>query len=75
MIFTSFIYSNRTTSYAVLHLAGEDKEAPQVRVVFEGEMKKRFEAIKRYYGLEKNADLVRLLITLRYEELKKEGKI
>jgi hypothetical protein len=58
----------------VLHLIDE-KEAPQVRVVFEGEMRKRFEAVKRYYGLEKNADLVRLLVTLRYEELKKEGKI
>jgi len=53
----------------------EEKEAPQVRVVFEGEMRKRFESVKRYYGLEKNADLVRLLVTLRYEELKKEGKI
>ncbi|MGF3573542.1 MAG: hypothetical protein ACQXXG_09020 [Candidatus Bathyarchaeia archaeon] len=53
----------------------DKNEAPQVRVVFEGEMRKRFEAVKRYYGLEKNADLVRLLVTLKYEELKKEGKI
>lgn len=53
----------------------KESQSPQVRVVFEGEMRKRFESIKRYYGLEKNADLVRLLVTLRYEELKKEGKI
>jgi hypothetical protein len=53
----------------------EESNAPQVRVVFEGEMRKRFETVKRYYGLEKNADLIRLLITLRYEELKKEGKL
>lgn len=53
----------------------EESEPPQVRVIFEGEMRKRFESVKRYYGLEKNADLIRLLVTLRYDELKKEGKI
>jgi hypothetical protein len=54
----------------------EEKSAPpQVRVVFDGEIRKRFEAVKRYYGVERNADLIRLLVTLRYEELKKEGKI
>jgi len=51
----------------------EEKEnkAPQVRVVFDGEMKKRFLAVKRHYGLEKNADLIRLLVTLKYEEITK----
>jgi hypothetical protein len=48
---------------------------PQVRVVFEGEMRKKFESVKRYYGLEKNADLIRLLVTLKYEDLKKDGRI
>ena len=52
---------------------GEDKV--QLGVVLEGVVKKRFEAIKRYYGLEKNADLVRVLLIDKYEELKKEGKI
>jgi len=45
------------------------KEKPQVRVVFEGEMAKRFEAVKNFYGLQKNADLIRLLVTLKYEEI------
>ena len=40
-----------------------------VRVLFEGEMAKRFEAVKRFYGLAKNADLLRLLVTLKYEEI------
>jgi hypothetical protein len=52
-----------------------NKEAPQVRVVFQGELKKRFEAIKGYYCIENNAEMVRLLVTLKYEDLKKEGRI
>jgi hypothetical protein len=54
---------------------GTNKEAPQVRVVFQGELKKRFEAIKSYYCIENNAEMVRLLVTLKYEDLKKEGQI
>ena len=50
----------------------KEREKTQLGVMLEGEMKKRFEAIKQYYGLEKNADLIRLLITLRYEEILKE---
>jgi len=46
-----------------------EKKPPQVRVVFEGDMQRRFEAIKDHYGMKKNADLVRLLITLKYEDL------
>jgi len=46
-------------------------KSEQVRVVFEGEMGKRFEAVKRHYGLQKNADLIRLLVTLKYEEITK----
>jgi hypothetical protein len=53
----------------------DQDEESQVRVVFQGDLRKRFEAVKRYYSLENNAELVRLLVTLRYEELKKEGKI
>lgn len=48
------------------------KETYNVRVLLEGEMAKRFEAVKRFYGLQKNADLVRLLITLKYEDITKE---
>ncbi len=52
-----------------------NQDAPQVRVVFQGELKKRFDAIKRYYCIEGNAEMVRLLISLKYEDLKKEGKV
>ena len=41
----------------------------QIGVTLEGPVKKRFEAIKAHYGLQKNADLVRLLITQECEEL------
>ena len=47
----------------------EKKESKQVAVMLEGEVKKRFDAIKSHYGLAKNADLLRLLITLKCEEL------
>ena len=47
----------------------EKKESKQVAVSLAGDVKKRFNAIKDYYGLEKNADLIRLLITLKHEEL------
>lgn len=47
------------------------EKPPQVRVVFEGEMAKRFNTVKRFYGLQRNADLVRLLVTLKYEEISK----
>jgi hypothetical protein len=42
---------------------------PQVRVVFDGIMRERFEKVKRYYGLQKNADLIRLLVTEKHEKL------
>ena len=40
-----------------------EKTKVQIGVVFEGEVKTKFEKIKKYYGLQKNADLVRLLVT------------
>lgn len=43
-------------------------EPRQARVEFKGELGKRFEAIKRYYCITNNAELVRLLVTLRYED-------
>src|SRR5271157_4176361 len=49
------------------------EKPPQVRVVFEGEMRHRFENVKKFYGLAKNADLIRLLVTQKFEELKKEN--
>ncbi len=52
-----------------------NEDAPQVRVVFQGELKKRFDAIKRHYCIEGNAEMVRLLVALKYEDLKKEGKV
>jgi hypothetical protein len=51
------------------------EKPPQVRVVFADEMKDRFDNVKKFYGLQKNADLVRLLVTQKFEELKKQGSI
>jgi hypothetical protein len=46
----------------------EDKQV-QFRLALEGEMAVRFNRIKKKYGLESNADLVRLLITNEYERI------
>ncbi len=48
----------------------QEKEPTQLAARLEGEMKRKFDAIKGYYGFEKNADLLRLLITQKFEELK-----
>jgi hypothetical protein len=45
-------------------------EEVQVRIVLQGEMAKKFNLIKRHYGLESNADLVRLLITMEHERIR-----
>lgn len=45
------------------------EEEVQVRIILEGEMARKFNRIKKRYGLESNADLVRLLITLEYDRL------
>jgi hypothetical protein len=46
----------------------------QVRLVLEGEMAGRFLKIKEKYGLENNAEVVRLLITMEYEKITKNKK-
>jgi len=45
------------------------KEGYNVRVSLEGEMATKFTVVKKFYGLRKNADLLRLLITLSYERI------
>jgi len=46
-----------------------EPEQIQVRLVLEGEMATRFNRIKKKYGLESNADVVRLLITMEYDRI------
>ncbi len=65
--------NNTKKAHGVIKMT--NKDAPQVRVVFQGELKKRFDAIKHYYCIEGNSEMVRLLVSLKYEELKKEGKV
>ncbi len=48
---------------------------PQVKVIFDGELQEKFEAVKRHFGVRNNTDLLRLLITMKYDELKKAGEI
>jgi hypothetical protein len=45
------------------------QETSQVRVEMEGELQKRFEILKKYYGLENNTELVRVLINEKYKQL------
>jgi len=46
------------------------EEGPiHVKVVLQGEMARRFLAIKKRFGLESNAEVIRLLITLEYEKI------
>ena len=45
------------------------KKDYNVRVLLEGDMATKFETIKKFYGLKKNADLLRLLVTLAYERI------
>lgn len=47
----------------------DNPEQVQVRLVLEGEMAARFSTVKKKYGLETNADVVRLLITMEYDRI------
>jgi hypothetical protein len=51
----------------------EKNKIMQLRVPLKGEMKTRFLKLKDRFGFESNTDLIRLLITEKYDELKKEG--
>jgi len=51
-----------------------DKDIIRLGLTLEGEMLKRFLAIKRKWGLESNADVVRLLITREYEKIMESQK-
>jgi len=53
----------------------DENSPPQVKVVFDGDLQKKFEAVKSHYGVRNNSDLIRLLITSKYDELKKTGEI
>lgn len=48
---------------------------PQVKVVFDGELQEKFEVVKRHFGVRNSSDLIRMLITSKYDELKKAGEI
>jgi hypothetical protein len=47
----------------------EDQETIRIGLTLEGEMKKRFLAIKKQWGLENNTDVVRMLITREHEKI------
>jgi hypothetical protein len=49
-------------------MSNDDKPV-QFRLKLEDEMAQRFNFIKKHYGLESNADLVRLLITMEFNDL------
>ncbi len=41
----------------------------RISIVLQGEIAKKFEAIKRRYGFESSADLFRLLVSEKYDEM------
>ncbi|MGD6850717.1 MAG: hypothetical protein ACQCN6_01500 [Candidatus Bathyarchaeia archaeon] len=49
----------------------EDKSG--VKVVFEGEMLEKVNALKSYYGVQSNAELIRILVKDRARQLKVEA--
>lgn len=51
--------------------AKKERETIQVRVLLEGELLEKVEAIRKYYGLVHYADLVRLLFNEKYNQLPK----
>jgi len=50
-----------------------EEEKIQIRLDLEGELAKKFNAIKRDKGLENNTDVIRLLITEASKEIPKEA--
>ena len=53
----------------------ERKGPPSATVVFEGELEKRVEALRMHYGIKNYTELIRMLITTKYDELKKAGEL
>ena len=47
----------------------------QLKVQLEEDAEKRLEAIKKYYGLTKNAPAIRIIIKREFDRLKTEKKI
>lgn len=46
-----------------------DKDKLQVRVEFEGLLLEKVEALKKYYGVQSNAELVRVLVNEKARQL------
>jgi hypothetical protein len=53
----------------------ERKGAPSAKIVFEGDLQKRVDALRNHYGIKNYSELIRMLITARYDELRKTGEI
>jgi hypothetical protein len=49
----------------------KEKDKIRIGLTLEGEMLKRFLAIKNKWGIESNADVIRFLITQEYEKIVK----
>jgi hypothetical protein len=52
-------------------MSEEKEKRIRIGLTLEGEMLKRFLAIKRSWGVESNADIIRMLITREYEKIVK----
>ncbi len=45
----------------------------QVNVELEEDLKRKIEALKKYYGIQNNAELIRVLVNEKAQLLKKNG--
>jgi hypothetical protein len=45
------------------------EEKVNFSMTFEGEAAKRFEVVKKYYGLENNTEVIRILLYEKYNQL------
>ncbi len=49
-----------------------EEDAINVRVEFRGEMKKKFEEVKKFLGMENSTDVLRFLVNAKHNEISKE---
>ncbi len=56
-------------------MARERKGIPSATIVFEGDLEKRVDALRNHYGIKNYSELIRMLITTKYDELRKAGEI
>jgi hypothetical protein len=68
-------FNTKGVNQSEIEMGRERKGPPSAKIVFEGELEKRVEALRIHYGIKNYTELIRMLITTRYDELRKAGEI